>query len=256
MGKRLLFVLVCMPCLAAGQPDLKAVLLNAGKAVERFWEQFSAINCTETVAQSRLDKEGRVISRKDSAHDYLVVMRMTGDGIAVEESRTSSSPSTGAQAGPLLVTSGFSTLLFVFHPYYQSSFEYSQPRQDQVDGVDALRIDFRQVHRARALSCLRLGGRDYPLEWSGAAWIEPRTWSVIRIAAKLGSGAEELGLKALDTEVRYAPVTFEGAAAAQWLPSVATIEAVTSHQHWKNVHGFSGYKHFTVETTTQVEIPK
>lgn len=256
MRKGLLCLLICMPCLAAGPPTLSGVLLNTGQAVEQFWKQFSAINCTETVSQSRLGKEGKVISRREASFDYLVLMRMADDGIAVEESRVSSRPPGNQQSGPLLVTSGFSTLLFVFHPYYQSSFEYSQPVPDQVDGAAALRVGFRQVRGARALSCLRLGGRDYPLEWSGTAWIEPQSGSVLRITATLGSGMEDLGLKLLDADVRYAPVKFGDVVAAQWLPSGATIEVVTPHQHWKNFHHFADYKHFTVNTTTKMEAPK
>ncbi len=256
MKKSLLFILFCLPCLAAEPPALKSVLLNAGKAVEQFWKQFSTINCTETVSQSKLSKEGKVISRTDAAYDYLVLMRVTDDGIAVEESRVSSRQPGTEKGGSLLATSGFSTLLFVFHPYYQSSFEYSQPELDQVDGVSALRIGFRQVHGARSLSCLRLGGRDYPLEWSGTAWIEPQSGSVIRITAGVGSRTEDLGLTALDADVHYAPVKFPDTATAQWLPSLATIEAVTPRQHWKDVHRFDGYKRFSVSTTTKVELPK
>ena len=132
MNKALFCLLICMRCLAAEPPTLKAVLLNTGKAVERFWEQFSAINCTDTVSQSRLGKAGKVLSKKEASFDYLVLMRMADDGIAVEESRVSTRPAGNEKSGPLLVTRGFSTLLLVFHPYYQSSFEYSQPVPDQV----------------------------------------------------------------------------------------------------------------------------
>jgi len=256
MKKALLCLLICLRCLAAEPPTIKAVLLNTGKAVERFWEQFSAINCTETISQSRLGKAGKVLSRKEASFDYLVLMRMADDGIAVEESRVSSRPAGSEKSGPLLVTSGFSTLLLVFHPYYQSSFEYYQPAPDQVDGTAVVRMSFRQIPRARSLSCLRLGGRDYPLEWSGTAWIEPQSGSVLRITATLGSALEDLGLKMLDAEVLYAPVKFVDAPAAQWLPAVATIEAETPLQHWKNVHRFTGYKRFSVSATATVEMPK
>ena len=47
--KRLCCLLAFAPAaLPSDLPSLQDVLQNTGKAVEEFWEQFSAINCTET----------------------------------------------------------------------------------------------------------------------------------------------------------------------------------------------------------------
>jgi hypothetical protein len=195
--------------------------------------------------------------RKDSTFDYLLLMRQADGDLVVEESRVTSPRPAGKERNvPLLVTNGFSTLLFIFHPHFQSSFEYSPPVADELEGKSVLRLSFRQVRGAASPSCLRLRGRDYPLEWSGTAWIEPASGSVLKIRAGLNSSMEDLGLQSLTAEVRYAQVRFDDGAGEQWLPSVATIEAQTPLQHWKNTHQFTNYKRFSVKTSTKTQMPE
>jgi hypothetical protein len=119
-----------------------------------------------------------------------------------------------------------------------------------------LRVDFRQIRNARAPSCLRLRGRDYPLEWNGSAWIDQRSGAIVKVKAALSSSMEDLGLKSLEADVLYAPVKFGDSAEERWLPSMATIEASTPLQHWRNVHQFTGYKLFSVDTSTRTEAPQ
>jgi hypothetical protein len=248
-------VLLCCASLAQAS-SVQAVLRGTGKAVERFWEQFSAINCAEQITQVKLNQKGKPVSRQESSFDYLALMRIADGELSVDESRVSQRSSGNAKDTPLLVTSGFSTLLLVFHPHFQNSFEYSEPSEESLDGKKTWRVDFRHVRGGRTPSCLRLRGRDYPIEWSGTAWIEPESGSILRITAGLQSSMEDLGLRALDAEVRYGPVRFTDAPEEYWLPAIATIEARTPLQHWKNVHRFSNYKRFSVSTSERTESPR
>jgi hypothetical protein len=257
MKKLVLYLAVCANGFAADLPPVRDVLRSTGKAVEVFWDQFSAINCTEVISQDKLGKEGKVEYRKDSTFNYLVLMRQADSDLAVEESRVSvPRPAVKQRNVPLLVTTGFSTLLFIFHPRFQSSYEFSPPAADQLEDRRVLRLGFRQVRAAPSPSCLRLRGHDYPLEWSGTAWIEPQSGTVLKIMAGLGSSTEDLGLRTLTAEVRYAPVKFSDSAEEQWLPSVATIEAQTPLQHWKNTHQFTNYRRFSVKTSTKTALPE
>lgn len=231
------------------------VLRQAGKRVGVFWEQFSAINCTESVSQLRLGKDGKPDYRQDSVNDYLVLMRLADDDISVEESRVNVRSAAKGSAAPLLTTTGFPTLVLIFHPYFQGGFEYSQPEESEVNGRPALRVGFRHVRGARSPSCLRLRGRNYPIEWSGAAWIDPQSGVILRIAAAIQSEMEDLGLRGLEADVRYGSVRFSDAVEEFWLPQIATIEARTPKQHWRNVHRFTGYRHFTVKTDSRTELP-
>lgn len=241
--------------LPAAPPPLQEALRRAGKAVDVFWEQFSEINCTESVSQIKLGKRGKAAYRRESAYDYVVLMHLADDDITFEESRVELRSAGNAKNMPLLVTNGFASFLFVFHRHFQGSYEYAQPEEDELDGRKALRIRFRQIRGARSPTCLRLRGRDYPIEWHGTAWIDAKDGSILKISAGLGSAMQDLGLLALNVEVQYAPVRFSGLAGEYWLPSIARIEAQTAGQHWRNIHRFTNYKHFSVNTETRTELP-
>ena len=241
---------------ASGLPDVKEVLRSTGRTVETFWEQFAAVDCKESVSQVKLDNSGKVIHRNDAAFDYLVLMRRAEGDLAVEESRIGTEAGGKQMRAAMLVTSGFSLFLLVFHPDLQHSFEFSQPAVEEMDGRGVLRVDFRQIRNARALSCLRLRGRDYPIQWTGTAWIEPRSGAIVKIKAALGSSMEDLGLKSLSAEVAYAPVKFIDTPGEQWLPAMAIIEAATPAQRWRNTHRFANYRRFSVNTSTKTEAPE
>ncbi len=256
MKKLLTFLFLGACSLAPGAPPLREVLLSTGRAAEDFWSRFAVVNCSETVSQQKLAKDGKLICRKDTTYDYVVLTRKAGRDLVVEESRVSVRTAGKDKNMSLLVTNGFPGLLFIFHPYFQGSYEFSQPEETELDGRRLLQIQFRQAHDGRSPSCLRLGTRDYPLQWNGTAWIEPGAGSVVKIAATIDSAIQETGLKGLSAEVTYSPVEFAGTGQQQWLPSMAVISAQTAQQRWQNIHRFNGYKQFSVDVNSKTEAPK
>lgn len=68
-------------------PSLEDILAHTAGSVARFWEQFSAVNCTESVTQEKIGKQGKTVYRHDSMFDYLILMNLQADDLSVEESR-------------------------------------------------------------------------------------------------------------------------------------------------------------------------
>ncbi len=255
--KRFLVPLLCAPLLLGGSiPQRDRLLASAGRAVEAFWNDLLAVNCHESIEQAKLAPNGKVVAKQAGTYDYLIVAHLAPDDLSVRESRVQLAKVAEKKDGPpLMVTSGFATLLLVMHPYYQGDYEYSTPVEDTLDGRPVLRVDFRQLKGGRSPSCLRLKGRDYPLPWMGKVWIDRETSVVRRIQVELASSMSDVGLSSLSADVRYAPVAFKDAG-QRWLPSVAEIDVATARQHWRNVHRFTDYKRFSVETTTRTETPR
>jgi hypothetical protein len=254
--KTIAFFLVAATLEAGTVPPLEGVLLRTGRAVEAFWTDLLAVNCHESVLQTKLAANGKVLSRQEGTYDYLVVAHLAPDDLSIEESRMKLAGAPEKPGTPpLLVTSGFATLLLVLHPFYQGNYEYAAPVEDTLDGRAVLRIAFRQAPGGRPPSCLRLRDRDYPLPWRGNAWIDQDSGAVRRIAVELASSLEDVGLSSLSADVRYAPVPFQGAGQL-WLPATAEIEAATPRQRWRNVHRFTDYRRFSVDTTTKTEAPR
>ena len=102
------------------------------------------------------------------------------------------------------------------------------------------------------MSVLKLKDHIYPILWRGTAWIYPNTGAVKRIEARLGAPMEDLGLLELQAELEYMPVFLPGAREDFWLPKRAAISLRSQRQVWRNVHEFSGYRLFSVTTSTGV----
>lgn len=237
-------------------PSTQEVLRLAGKSVQKFWEQLSNVNCLERVQQVKFGPNQKPIDTQDSSFDYVVALQFTGNDILVQESRMPIIKAENRKNVPLLLTNGFSTLAFIFHPVFQSSFEFSPPAAVDVDGASLLEVHFRHVPGARSPSVLKLRNQEYPVDWQGTAWLEPASGAIVRISASLMPGLEDLGIKTLAADVRYSPVKFATPPEVYLLPSVATIEVETARQHWRNTHTFTRYKVFAVDVNTKTEIPK
>ena len=251
---------ICAALLSAGaRPSpadsaapLEQLLHRSEKSVERFWQQFADVSCNETVIQLKLGKSGKVIYQREALFDYLVMLELHSDGIGVTESRQAKRESAKGENVPLLVTNGFATMLLVFHPYYQNSFEFDSLPDEVVNGKSLKRIHFRHVKGTRSPSALQLRGREYPLDLEGTAWIDPESATISRIESGLESSLEDVGLRTLHCDVRYAPISFSTSKEEYWLPTTAEIEAETTRQHWRNLHRFSDYKRFSTDAHEEV----
>lgn len=229
-----------------------ALLARTEHRVEQFWDQFSAVTCIETVEQNKLGDDGKVLIQKSSAYDYLVLLQLSGDDLMVQESRLLKGKPGKESDRPLLSTGGFSTMLLIFHPHFRPSFRFSDEGEDTAEpGLH--RIHFEHIHGQRSPAVLQLRSREYPIEWQGTAWIDGASGNVARVRASIHDSLEDVGLKRLETEVRYAPVVLLGQPAPSWMPVAAQIEADTAHQHWRNTHKFLSYKEFSVSTDSKTQ---
>ena len=249
-------LLSAAPFGVAASLPVNQTLDRVGKRVEMFWQQFPQVACTETVTQSKLDARSKILMQDKSVYDYLIVLGNEGDELTVEEARTQKAKADKAPSGPLLVTKGFSTLLLIFHPLFQPSFEFEPMPDEQVGGKMLYRIGFRHIPGSPTPSVLQVQEMEYPLEWRGVAWIDPDSWAVVKMQAGLMTSMESVGLKSLDTEVLYRPINYEGASDTFWLPDTATVEARSLRQHWRNVHRFTAYRKFSVDTKLSVGTPE
>lgn len=236
----------------ASGATLNDILAQARKSVGEFWQQFRSVTCVERVAQEKLGKKGGIDYVRKSTFDYMVFLKAEPDDFSVEESRLLQGKESKAKNVPLLITSGLPTLLLVFHPYYEDDFSYHLEGDEMVGGRRLIRVRFEHISGRRSTTALRLREKDYPLDIQGIASINPETGAIQRIVAGLSAPMSDVNLKALEMDVRYDPQVFPAAEGVYWLPSTATINLQTEHQHWRNVHQYLNYKRFSVNTENKI----
>lgn len=232
---------------------LNQLLERTSKQTTQFLEQFSDVKCTEQVRQEKLGKDDKVQLKEDSTYDYLVILGNEGGELNIAESRIPVHEAKKDRKNTsMLLSNGFATLFLVFHPYYSDAFKFTLAGEEELNGRILEKISFAHIPGMKSPAALALRGREYPLELTGTAWIEPETGSIAKIEAGIADSLEDVGLKALSSEIEFAPLTFKDVKEAYWFPTQARVEVETPKQHWRNLHEFTQYKKFSVSTQEQV----
>lgn len=245
-------------CFADAEPagtnvTLDDVLSRTATQVSGFLDQFSDVKCTEQVEQEKFGTDGKIELKRDSAYDYLVILTNNGGEVALDESRLPVHEAKRDRKNtPLLVSNGFATLFLIFHPYYAEDFRFDLAGDAMQDGIHLVKVSFQHIPGMRSPAALALRGREYPLELSGEAWIDPQNGIITRIDAGIEGSLEDVGLKSLHSQVEFAPSKFKDMDMPYWFPAVATVEVETPRQHWRNTHHFTDYKRFSVSTEEKV----
>lgn len=243
-----------LPQRGAADDQLDALMERTARQVSSFLDVISETNCTERVLQEKLADNGKVVQKEESTFDYLIILTSPGGELNLSESRIVPEDAKREKKAraPLLVSNGFSTLFLVFHPYYSASFQFARDGEESINGRSVAKIRFQHIPGMPSPAALAVRGREYPLDIRGTAWIDPTTGIIARLTANIDTGMEDVGLRTLHSDVRYAPVSFRNSAEILWLPERAVIEVESRHEHWRNTHQFSAYKRFAVDTKEQV----
>lgn len=231
-------------------PDIE-VFLRARASVEKFFEQSSNVVCTESVSQVVLGKNGKASYHEDSVFDYQLQENTNSGSLKLIESRETRKAAFRDSSRTLLITNGFTGMLLIIHPSYETSYTFDPAGEETVDGLTYVKINFKPVPGASSPAALQLRGKNYPLPLSGTIWIEPQSGSVAKLVASLDSAMSDLGLQAIRSEIHYATVQFHDPEESYWMPASAVIDVETPRQHWRNIHRFTGYKRF--KATIRVE---
>ena len=232
---------------------LNDLLARTADQTSAFLDQFSDVKCTEQVRQEKLGKDDKVELKEDSTYDYLVILTNTGGELNLSESRIPLREAKRDRKNTsMLLSNGFATLFLVFHPYYAESFKFSLAGEDVLGGRPLQKVSFTHVPGMKSPAALALRGREYPLELTGTAWIEPQSGSIAKIEAGIADTLQDVGLKALNSQIDFAPVPFADLKQVYWFPAQARVEVETPRQHWRNLHQFTAYKKFSVTTEEQV----
>jgi hypothetical protein len=232
-------------------PQEIEALVRARKSVEKFFEQAANVVCTENVTQAMVGKNGKADYREESVFDYQLQANANTGSLKLVESRDTRKAAFRDSARTLLITNGFTSMLLIIHPSYETSYTFEPGGEETIDGLTFAKINFKFVPCASSPAALQLRSHNYPIPLSGAIWIEKQSGAVAKLVATMDSGLSDLGLRGMRSEIHYATVHFHDPDESYWMPVSAIIDVETPRQHWRNIHRFTGYKRF--RATIQVE---
>src|SRR6266478_3525541 len=209
---------VVSPEPVAAQEQLDGLLERTARQAASFLDLISETNCTERVLQEKLADNGKVVEKEESIFDYLLILSTSDGELNLVESRIAAKDTKAHNKlhAPLLISNGFSSLFLVFHPYYAPGFQFTRQGEESLNGRTFAKIHFQHIPGMRSPAALAVRGREYPLDLTGTAWIDPATGSIAQLTANVDSGMEDVGLRTLHSEVRFAPVTFHDSPQSFW----------------------------------------
>jgi len=231
-------------------PEMQA-FLRARKSVEKFFQQSSNVVCTESVTQSVIGKNGKASYREDSVFDYQLQANTNSGSLKLVETRETRKAAFRDSSRTLLITNGFTAMLLIIHPSYETSYTFDPAGEESIDGSTYVKMNFKAVPGAGSPVAMQLRGQNYPIPLFGTIWIEPQSGAVAKLIASMDSSLSDLGLQAMRSEIHYATVHFHDPDESYWMPVSAIIDVETPRQHWQNIHRFTGYKRF--KATIQVQ---
>ena len=232
-------------------PQEIEALVRARKSVEKFFEQAANVVCTENVTQAMVGKNGKADYREESVFDYQLHANANTGSLKLVESRDTRKAAFRDSSRTLLITNGFTSMLLIIHPSYETSYTFEPGGEETVDGLTFAKINFKFVPGASSPAALQLRSHNYPIPLSGTIWIEKQSSAVAKLVATMDSSLSDLGLRGMRSEIHYATVHFHDPDESYWMPVSAIIDVETPRQHWRNIHRFTGYKRF--RATIQVE---
>jgi len=238
----------CFAAKAQSASSLGDVLSKTHSAVERFAEQFSLIRYEEDFVQQKLKNNDRVAYKQETFFDSIIRLHFDDGKINVDEQRLIERLPRKPESRPLMSTYGFSTLAMIFHPYYESSFRFTDGGVDSLQGKALTEIHFVHIPGTPTPVLYQMVGADKPMEVSGTAWVDPATGDIYRIQAGLDFNSENVGVKKIRADLTFSPITLKGQINPEIFPSVATIDLETAKQHWRNIHHYSDYRAYRVST--------
>ena len=240
---------------AESQQNLPAILSAVGERVSAFFDQFPNMASAEEVRAGPCDeglrKKCRVTYR--GKFNYLVVRRTEGDPLMGEfrtdlKGRPIDYRSLGH--GRIFLTYGFATTpLQHFHPRNQTDCRFRDFGRQMVGGQQTEVVGFVEVPGKYPWPTeLRHGTAVVPLCLQGLAWLDPTTYQIVRIETFLLAPPPGGDLERDTTRVEFSEIHLHQASTAIWLPTEVVVDGWLHQRHFENVHRYSGFKTFEVET--------
>ena len=236
---------------ASSQEPLESILAAVGKNVAAFSRNLPNTTSVERIHQEKLHSNGKVIDAEDQVFQYLCLMQEEGGGPTTTEHRADLSGNEcvphGAQEGYML-TSGFVSVAFILHPFYQPESTFRYLGRQKVGGVDTFAIAFAQrPAKARFTGTFRSGGTTLTTLSQGVAWVDSENFRIVRLRTDLLKPLPEVRLKRKTTEIEYGETRFKEIAEAFWLPREVIVTVDWSGKLLRNTHQYSEFKLFNVE---------
>jgi tetratricopeptide (TPR) repeat protein len=245
---------------ASSQDSLPEILRRTGESVDLFFRTLPNTISEENVSAQRLGKEGKVAYSLDQRFQYLVIVQTAKPSVNVQEYRGDSRGrpiDVENPDGQFMLTIGFTSLSLIFHPAFQPFTKFRYLGTQSLLGRKTAVIAFAQTtENISILERFTVGASSVLILQQGVAWIDAENFQILHMRTDLLKPQTELRLRRQTTEVTYDKVQLKQEAQPLWLPREVAVTVVMRDRSWHNLHRYSDFKLFRVETKDKIAAPK
>lgn len=235
----------------SNQAELDSLLKNVGKRVEEFFGRLPNTLSKERIRQERLKENGSVESHVDQDVEYLLLLNVGATGLRWKEDRTDNKGKPiklKRLRGYSFLTSGFALQCVVFYPSYQRTVRYRYLGRQSSPPYAHL-IAFAQIPEQGGIpGVFQMPGTSVRTWHQGLAWVDPKTYLITRMRTDLLAPSPEAGLTRQTTEISYTEYQFSARNLSLLLPRQVLVTIEFENRVYRNIHRYSDYKLFTVES--------
>jgi len=237
---------------ASSQDALAMILDKAGKMTEDLMESMPNLVSHEDVRQEKLRASGKVQEHRQDEFDYMILVHRQGGQISLEEYRAgpggSSLAVNGLEEGYML-SQGFASAWLHFLPAVQQAARFRYLGQQTDGGFRCYVVAFAQKPGwATITGRVAHGGRLARILYQGMAWIDEASFRIVRLRTDLLAPRPDIGLDRQTTELHLGETRLPQMVSPLWLPQEVIVTTAMDEQHLRNVHRYSSYRLFKVET--------
>jgi tetratricopeptide (TPR) repeat protein len=236
--------------------SLDSVAAKVGARIEELVSNVDRFTATEQMDHTAVSPLGLQISHETRQYNYLVEIRKSGaQDLDVQEYRDGS---VSVQQFPAhLGTVGLPTLVLVFHPYYQSKYDFKCEGGGSWNGRKTWVVHFQQKADTHSeMLVYHVNGRFYPVGMKGRAWIDEQTSQILAMESDMIKPIPEIRLMRDHQLIEYGPVAFANAKTNMWLPKSADWYCSISGHRYHRRHSFSNFLLFQIEDSQKIGKPK
>lgn len=245
--------------ISPSQDELAGLLKKTGERVKAFFGALSNTSSKEYVLLQKMAYNGGIENSTSMNYYYLIVHHPSEDKPLIQEYRTDKKnrPVAPDAINGFFMTSGYACLSLHFHPSRRQdvSFRYLGK---QKSGLRARIIAFAErldtgnylVNYTDAKT-----GKSTRLPVQGFAWIDPNTFQILRLRTYLQNSGDDVHLAEQITDVTFSEVNLS-ATRKLWLPHEVLVTTVYGGRTYRNLHRYSDYKFFAVNSDFKIDQPK
>jgi hypothetical protein len=234
------------------QDELAFILHKAGKVTEDLLGRMPDLISREDVTQQKLRGSGSVRDQRRDEFDYMILAHRQGETVTLDEYRAGPDGSPlearGLEEGYML-TRGFASAWLHFLPPIQSAARFRYLGQQTHSGLRCYVVAFAQKPgSATVTGTVVYEGISVRILYQGIAWIDETSFRIVRLRTDLLAPRPDIGLERQTTELHFSETRLPQTDSPLWLPQEVVVTTDMNNQFFRNVHRYSGYRLFKVET--------